>query len=192
MESIWPETMSPLRATFDLIWYTELNWLKRNTPVGILQTKTLLLYLVIRGKLLHSDQHLWNRQVALCPFYPLLKMHRSWGPFHETHRNLRLIVALTMHHSLLVLAMDFLNYDGLSIVSQDTINRSASWNRPQDVSYVTKKKLAPNHEAQQQGLSLENSDCCVSSKSKVTRKKAYWARSCYTGPPQAHLVFEHI
>ena len=52
------------------------------------------------------------------------------GGFHETHPNLRLIVALTtcMYHSLMVLAMDFLSYDGLglSIVRQDTINRSAS------------------------------------------------------------------
>jgi hypothetical protein len=29
-----------------------------------------------------------------------------------------------MYHSLMVLAMDFVSYDGLSIVSQDTINRS--------------------------------------------------------------------
>jgi hypothetical protein len=53
------------------------------------------------------------------------------GRFHETHRNLRLIVALTMYHSLIVLAMDFVSYDGLPIVSQDTINRSASWIQPQ-------------------------------------------------------------
>ena len=69
--------MSLLRVTFDLIWYTELNWLKRNTASGIVQTKTLLLYLVVQGKLLHSGQHLWNRQVPLCQLYPLLKMHRS-------------------------------------------------------------------------------------------------------------------
>ena len=31
-----------------------------------------------------------------------------------------------------------------------------------DVSYVTKEKLAPNHEVKQQCLSLENSDCYVS------------------------------
>ena len=70
-------TISLLRVTVDLIWYTELNWLKRDSTVGIVQTKTLLLYLLIRGKLLHSDQHLWNEQVPLCPLYPLLKMHRS-------------------------------------------------------------------------------------------------------------------
>ena len=69
--------ISLLRVTFDLIWYTELHWLQRNTTVGILQTKTLLLYLMIRRKLLHSDQHLRNRQVPLCPLFPLLKMHRS-------------------------------------------------------------------------------------------------------------------
>ena len=69
--------ISLLQVTFDFIWYTELNWLKRHTTVRILHTKTLLLYLVIRGKLLHSDQHLWNRQVPLCPLYPLLKMHYS-------------------------------------------------------------------------------------------------------------------
>ena len=49
-----------------------------------------------------------------------------------------------------------------------------------DVSYVTKEKFAPNHEAQQQCLSLENSDCCVfynqfnsvyQIKSKVTRSR---------------------
>ena len=28
---------------------------------------------MIRGKFLHSDQHLWNGQVPLCPLYPLLK-----------------------------------------------------------------------------------------------------------------------
>ena len=44
--------MSLLRVTFDLIWYTEVNRLKSNTTIGILQTKTLLLYLVIWGKLL--------------------------------------------------------------------------------------------------------------------------------------------
>jgi len=55
----------------------------------------------------------------------------TWGRFHETHHNLRLIVALTMYHSLMVLAMDSTSYYGLSMVSQDTINRSASWNRPQ-------------------------------------------------------------
>ena len=52
------KTISLLRVTFDLIWYTELNSLKRNTTVGALQTKTLLLYLVIRGKIVHSNQHL--------------------------------------------------------------------------------------------------------------------------------------
>ena len=31
--------------------------------------KTLLLYLVIRGKLLHRDHHLWNGLVPLCPSY---------------------------------------------------------------------------------------------------------------------------
>ena len=36
------------------------------------------------------------------------------GRFHETHRNLQLIVALTMYYSLMVLAMDFVSYDGLS------------------------------------------------------------------------------
>ena len=46
------------------------------TESGVLEIKTLLLYLMIRGKLLHSDQHLWNRQVPLCPLYPLLTMHR--------------------------------------------------------------------------------------------------------------------
>ena len=30
-----------------------------------------------------------------------------------------------MYHSLMVLAMDFISYDGLSMVTQDTINRSA-------------------------------------------------------------------
>ena len=35
-----------------------------------------------------------------------------------------------MYHSLVVLTMDFVSYEGLSIVSQDTINRSASWNPP--------------------------------------------------------------
>ena len=43
------------------------------SDTGILQTKTLLLYLLIRGKLLHSGQHLWNRKVPLCPLYPLSK-----------------------------------------------------------------------------------------------------------------------
>ena len=37
-----------------------------------------------------------------------------------------LIVALKMYHSLMVLAMGFISYDGLSIVSQDMIHRSAS------------------------------------------------------------------
>ena len=45
--------------------------------VGIVQTTTLLLYLVIQGKLLHSDHNLWNNQVPLCPLYPILKMQRS-------------------------------------------------------------------------------------------------------------------
>ena len=47
----------------------------------------------------------------------------SIAPGVKTHRNLRIIVELTMYHSLMVLAMDFVSYDGLlSIVSQDTIN----------------------------------------------------------------------
>ena len=37
--------------------------------------------------------------------------------FHVTHRNLPLIVAVTMYHSLMVLAMDFVSDDGLSIES---------------------------------------------------------------------------
>ena len=48
--------ISLLRVAFNLIWYTELSLLKRNAASGIVQTKTLLLYLVIRGKLWHSDQ----------------------------------------------------------------------------------------------------------------------------------------
>ena len=47
------------------------------------------------------------------------------GRFHETHRSLRLIIALTMYHSLMVIAMDFVSYYGLFIISQDTIYRSA-------------------------------------------------------------------
>ena len=54
-----------------------------------------------------------------------LGFSHTWGRFHETRHNLRLIVALTMYHSLMVLAMDSVSNDGLSVVSQDTINRIA-------------------------------------------------------------------
>ena len=52
--------------------------------------------------------------------------HETWGGFHKTNRNLRLIVALAMYPSLMVLAMDLVSYDELSIISQDTIDHSAS------------------------------------------------------------------
>ena len=68
------EPISLLRFTFDLIWYTELNWLKRNKAVGILQTKTLLPYLVIQGKLLLS----YVRDVLeRCLFHSGYKGHKG-------------------------------------------------------------------------------------------------------------------
>jgi hypothetical protein len=49
-----------------------------------------------------------------------------------------------MYRSLMVLAMDFVSYDGLSIVSQDTINRSAARNRPQvaEIHFIRAKTLS--------------------------------------------------
>jgi hypothetical protein len=50
------------------------------------------------------------------------------GGFHETHRNLRLISrSYYVSQPNMVLAMDFVSYDGLSIVRQDMINRSTNY-----------------------------------------------------------------
>jgi hypothetical protein len=56
----------------------------------------------------------------------VFKIPQQGSISRKTLCNIRLIVALTRYHSRMVLAMDFVSYDGLSIVSQDTINRSAS------------------------------------------------------------------
>jgi hypothetical protein len=74
---------------------------------------------------IHIKRNLILTSILTILFTPLEpSFYHTWGEFHEPHRNLRLILVLTMYHSLTVLAMDFVSYDGLSIVSQDTINRS--------------------------------------------------------------------
>jgi hypothetical protein len=70
------DEISLLQVTLDSIWYTKLKLIEKKRSKWN-NTKKLLLYLVIRGKLSYSGQHLWNRQVPLCPLHPLLKMHRS-------------------------------------------------------------------------------------------------------------------
>jgi hypothetical protein len=45
-----------------------------NIPFKFPRLKPLLLYLVTRGKFLHSDQF-WNGLVPLCTSYPLKKVH---------------------------------------------------------------------------------------------------------------------
>ena len=48
-------------------------------------------------------------------------LSHTWGRFHEGHRNLQCITALWFLD-----AMDFVSYNGLSIISQDMINHSTS------------------------------------------------------------------
>ena len=69
--------------------------------------------------------HVWNWQMAE------LGHRKKLEASHERRRTTGDGRRATADMEFHILAMDFVIYDGLSIVSQDMINRTASWNRPQ-------------------------------------------------------------